>query len=202
MGGVRDGFSGYRFFEALGPGDYTGAAKVGATVDKQGYETLVFVVHAGEDGSGASAGVSVDSCGWIRMQHGTSNAAGTIVWSNCSAEHILVDVRLSDDATVLGAGTGANTSGWGSASAGILCVSNAGSGLANGTFFCLGGVSADHQSYWESQAYPAGYIGDHRWVRLVVSVSAAGETSGIALAAIAILGLEANWPINAVRKTL
>lgn len=202
MGGVRDGFSNFRFFEAIAPQSFSGTAITGATVDRRGYETVAFVVHAGEISGIASALVSVNSCGWVRMQHGTSNAAGTVVWSNCSAEQILVDVMLSDDVAGLGAGTVANTSGWTSTSFGVLCVSNAGSGLAAGTFFCLGGVSADHQSYWESQAYAAGYIGDHRWVRLLVSASAAGDTSAVGIAAIAILGLEANWPINTVRQTV
>jgi len=127
------------------------------------------------------------------MQHGTSNAAGVVTWSNCSAEQILVDLRLS--------GTTSNTSGLTSTSMGILRVSGAGSGLAAGTFFCLGGVSADNQSFWESKAYAAGYIGDHRWVRLIVSASVAGDTSAVGIAAIAILGLPGNWPINVVRQT-
>jgi len=202
MGGIRDGYSNFRFFEAIAPQAYSGAAALtGATVDKQGYETLTFVIQTGEGSAEASAQVSVNSCGWVRMQHGTSNAAGTVVWSNCSAEQILVDIRLHDGDTVLGSADGSTTNGWGSASFGILCVSNAGSGLAAGTVFCLGGVSADHQSYWESKAYPVGYIGDHRWVRLVVSVSNAGDTSTVALTALAILGLEANWPINTIRRT-
>lgn len=208
MGGVRDGYSNFRFFEALGPGDYPGnAAVTGATVDRRGlnagenYETLTFVVHAGEDGSAASAAVSVGSAGWIRMQHGTSNAAGTVVWSNVSAEFILTDIRRGDDDTVLGSGDGANTSGWLSISHDLLRVSGTGSGLDNGTFFIMGGVSAAYQSYWESKCVAAGYIGDHRWVRLVASVSHAGETSGIAFAAIAVLGLPGDWPVNTVRRT-
>lgn len=203
MGGVRDGFSNFRFFEALAPQSFSGGADVtGATVDRQGYETVAFVMHAGEISGIASALTSVNSCAWVRMQHGTSNAAGTVVWSNCSGQHILVDLRLSDDAAGLGGGTGANTSGWTSASLGILAVSNTGSGVENGTVFCLGGISAAYQSYWESQAYAVGYIGDHRWVRLCVSVSAAGDTSAVGIAAIAILGKEANWPVNTVRKTV
>ncbi|KKK95725.1 hypothetical protein LCGC14_2669910, partial [marine sediment metagenome] len=97
MGGVRDGYSNFRFFEALAPSTYDGttfASLTGATVDRRGlnagenYETLTFVVHAGEGSRETSAQVSVDSCAWIRMQHGTSNAAGTVVWSNVSAEMI------------------------------------------------------------------------------------------------------------------
>lgn len=193
MGGVRDLFSNFKFFEALAPQSWDGTTITGATVDRQGYETLAFVVHAGEISNEASAQNSVTSCGWMRMQHGTSNAAGTVVWSNCSAGHILVDIRLS--------GATANTSGFLSGSLGIINVSNAGSGLANGTFFCVGGVSADKDSFWESKAYAAGYIGDHRWVRIIMSVSAAGDTSAVGVAAIAILGLEADWPVNTVRRT-
>lgn len=195
MGGIRDGYSNFKFFEAIAPQSFSGTAITGGTVDKQGFETLTFVVQAGEGSGLASASVSVTSCGYVRMWHATSNAAGTLVWSRCSAEQILVDIKLS------GAAAGSHTSDFISGSMGILNVSNAGSGLANGTFFCLGGLSADLMSYWESKAYAAGYIGDHRWIRLTVSASAAAEASSIAVTALAILGLEADWPINVIRKT-
>jgi hypothetical protein len=207
MGGVRDGYSDFRFFEAIAPQSFSGTAITGATVDRRGYnagenyETVTFVVHAGEISGIASALVSVQSCGWVRMQHGTSNAAGTVVWSNCSAEHILTDIRRHGDDTVLGSATGSTTNGLTSTSYGLLCVSNAGSGLAAGTFMCLGGLSADNQSWWESKAIAAGYIGDHRWVRLVVSASDAGDTSAVGLAAIAILGKPGDWPVNSIRRT-
>jgi hypothetical protein len=207
MGGVRDGYSNFRFFEALAPQSFSGTAVTGATVDRRGlnagenYETVTFIVHAGEISGVASAAQSVQSCGWMRMQHGTSNAAGTVVWSNCSAEHILTDIRRHGDDTVLGAAGGSTTATLGSNSYGLLAVSNAGSGLAAGTFFCLGGVSADNQSWWESKAIAAGYVGDHRWVRLIVSASAAGEVSALGIAAIAVLGLPGAWPVNTVRRT-
>ncbi len=193
MGGVRDGFSNYKFFEALAPQSYSTGSITGAEVDKQGYETLVFVVGAGEISGIASALQSVTSCAWMRMQDGESNANGAVVWTNCQASDIQVDLRLS--------GATANTENYISGSMGIINVSNAGSGLDNGTFFCLGGVSADKQSYWESKAYAAGYIGDKRWVRVVCSVSDNGDMSALGIYGLAILGLEANWPINTVRKT-
>ncbi len=205
MGGVRDGYSNFKFFEALAPETFDGttaASLTGADVDRKGYETLTFVVHGGEGSREGSAQISVTSCAWIRMQHGNSNAAGTINYQNCSTKDILIDIMISDDGTVLHAGNGLNTSGFLSGSMGILNVSSAGSGLAGGTIFCLGGLSADLQSWWESKAHPAGYIGDKRWVRLVVSVSDVGDTSTVALAAIAILGNEADWPVNTVRKTV
>lgn len=207
MGGVRDGYSNFRFFEAIAPQSFSGTAITGATVDRRGlnagenYETVTFVVHAGEISGIASAAISVTSCGWVRMQHGTSNAAGTVVWSNCSAEQILTDIRRHGDDTVLGSATGSTTNGLTSTSYGLLCVSNAGSGLAAGTWFCLGGLSADNQSWWESKAVAAGYIGDHRWVRLVVSASAAGDTSAVGIAAIAVLGNAGDWPVNVIRRT-
>ena len=205
MGGVRDGYSNFKFFEALAPQSFAGAGTAGASVDKQGYETLTFVVHAGEISGIASNQESTVSCAYFRMQHGTSNAAGTVVWSNCSAEHILVDLRLSDDGTVLGLATGLNTSGYTSTNMAAVCTNSAGSGIANGTFFCIGGLSgsvgAGLQSWWESKAVAAGYIGDHRWVRVNISTSTVGDVSALGVGAIAILGLEANWPVNTVRRT-
>lgn len=194
MGASKDGYSNFKFFEALAPQSFDGSASVtGTTVDRQGYETLTFLVHAGEISGIASALTSVHSCAFMRMQHGTSNAAGTVVWSNVSAEHMILDIKLTATST--------STGGYTSTSMGILAASNAGSGLANGTFFCLGGVSADKQSLWESQAYAVGYIGDRRWVRINVSVSAAGDTSAVGIAGIAVLGNPANWPVNIVRQT-
>ena len=193
MGGVRDSFSNFKFFEALAPQSHSAGSVTGATVDRQGYETLTFVYGAGQISGIASLLTSVTSCAWMRMQHGTSNAAGTVTWSNCSAEQILVDIRLS--------GTTANTNGFVSGSLGIINVSNAGSGLANGTFFCLGGVSADKDSYWESKAHAAGYVGDHRWVRVLISVSDGGDASAKGIYCVAMLGLEADWPVNTNRQT-
>jgi hypothetical protein len=194
MGGVRDHFSNFGFFEALAPQSFDGSASItGGTIDKRGYETITFIVHAGEISGVASALNGSHSCGWIRMQHGTSNAAGTVVWSNCSGEHIITDLRRS--AATL------NTSGMTSTSYAILAVSNAGSGLAAGTFFTLGGLSDISDAMWTSQAFAAGYVGDHRWVRLVVSVSDAADTSAVGIAAIAIAGLPGDWPVNEVRVT-
>lgn len=200
MGGVRDGYSNFAFLEALAPQNYDGSAALnGAAIDKQGYETLTFVMGAGENvsdgGGGGTAGsalMSVNSCAWVRMQHGNSNAAGAVVWSAIQASEVLLDIMLSQ--TV-------NVSDYVSASLGIICASNAGSGLAAGTVWCIGGVSADKQSVWESRAYAVGYIGHgHRWVRLVVSCSNVGDVSQVALAAYAILGKEADWPVSYIRK--
>ena len=201
MGGIRDGYSNFKFFEVLAPQSMITGGVAGATVDKQGYETLTFVCHAGEISAIASSIGSTVSCTYFRMQHGTSNAAGTVVWSNCSAEQILVDLRLSDDGTVLGSADGLNTSGYTSTNMAVLCTNSAGSGLDNGTFFCCDGLSGGYQSWWESKAVGAGYIGDHRWVRVNMSTSTVGDVSATGIACIAILGLEANWPVNTVRKT-
>lgn len=194
MGGVRDGYSNHLFFEAVAPQSFTGTSIVGASIDKQGYETVTFVVTAGEISGEASAQTSVTSCGFVRMQEGTSNTAGTVVWTNVDGtSQIITDLRLS--------GTTLNTSDYLSGSLGVINASNAGSGLAAGTWLCLGGVSADKQSFWESQAHQAGYIGTARWVRLLVSVSAAGDTSAVAVQALAILEKPADWPVNTIRRT-
>ena len=201
MGGVRDGYSNFKFFEVLAPQSMITGGVAGATVDKQGYETLTFACHVGEISAIASSIGSTVSCAYFRMQHATSNAAGVLVWSNCSAEQILVDLRLSDDGTVLGADAGLNTSGLTSTNMAVLCINSAGSGIDNGTFFCAAGLSGGYQSWWESRVIPAGYIGDHRWVRVNMSTSTVGDVSAHGVACIAILGLEANWPINTVRKS-
>jgi hypothetical protein len=194
MGGVRDGFSNFGFFEALAPQSFIGDSITGATIDKDGYQTLTFLMHAGEISGIASALVSVLSCGWVRMQEGVSNEAGSIIWNNVQESQILIDVKISGETL--------NVSNYTSASYGLLAESAAGSGLANGTVLTLGGVSADKQSFWESKMHAVGYIGYERWVRLVVSASAAGETSAIGIAATAVLGCPHNWPVNELRTTV
>jgi len=206
MGGVRDAYSNFRFFEAIQPTLTNGAQITGATVDKQGYETLTFLhgmkfdilTSASTVLSGAMPG-SAGSGYFVRMQHGESNAAGTVVWSNCQASHMLVDVTMSG--TQSGTGT---SMGW---MAGMTGTSQ-GSGLNEGTCFHYGvsatpGTGSTQLQYVESKVWAAGYVGQRRWVRVLLSCSGAptaAEISSVFFYCAAVLGLEANWPINQVKR--
>lgn len=195
MGGVRDGYSNFRFFNAIAPQSLLGAVSAnGETIDRQGYETVTFIHAITVDASGTVSGAfpgSALSGYWLRMQHGESNAAGTVVWSNCQTSHMLFDETLEGQMSGVGA------TSWGFM-AGIGATS-CGSGPAEGTFHFYG-VSNSYISYIESHVWAAGYVGARRWIRICISASAAAEVSATAFAAFCILGLEANWPINFVKR--
>jgi len=206
MGGVRDGYSSFRFFEAIQPNFTNGLHITGATIDRQGYETLTFLhgmnfditTSASTQVSGAMPG-SAGSGYFVRMQHGLSNAAGTVIWSNCQASHMLVDVTMSGQMS----GVSDTSFPWMAGMAGT----SQGSGLAEGCCFHYG-ISTNTNtllSYVESKVWAAGYIGDRRWVRVLLSASQTtgldAETSGVFFYCAAVLCLEADWPINLVKRS-
>jgi len=196
MGGVRDGYSNFKFFNAIAPLNRSAVSVNGETIDRQGYETVTFIHAMGFDASGVVSGGQPGSAlsgYWIRMQHGESNAAGTVVWSNCQTSHMLFDETLEGQMSGVGA------TSWGFM-AGIGATS-CGSGPAEGVCMFYG-VSNSFISYVESHVWAAGYVGTRRWVRICLSASAAAEVSTVAFAAYCILGLEANWPINAVKRAV
>ena len=207
MGGVRDGYSNFKFFEVIAPTNTLGAQITGASVDKQGYETITFLhamkfdISCSTVASAVASGAMPGSAGsgyFLRMQHGASNAAGTVVWSNCQASHMLVDVTMS------GAMSGVSDTSfpWMAGMAGT----SRGSGLNEGCCFHYGISTATNTllSYVESHCWAAGYVGDKRWVRVLLSCSGAptaAEVSSVYFACFAVAGLEADWPINYVKRS-
>lgn len=185
MGGVRDGYSNFRFFTVLEPDDKRDALSyTGVTVDKQGYETVTFLIHVGHFTN--SAWISTTSAYHIRMQHAISNAAGVLVWSNCVASQMLFDITMSGIISK-------------AMNHGIDYLTSTGSGPNEGVF-CHFGVSNNMISVLESMVFAGGYIGTRRWTRVVMSHSTVGKWFGVYLGIIAVLGLEANWPINMVKR--
>jgi hypothetical protein len=190
MGGVRDGYSNFKFFDVIAPDTTNGAQAVsGVPVDKQGYETITFLFAIKTDVSGTVSGAypSVYSGYFLRMTHGNSNAAGVVVYSNCQASHMLIDVTMSGQMS----GVSDTSMGW-------MQGNSNGSGVSEGIFFHFG-ISQSFISYIESKVWAAGYIGDRRWIRVHLSCSAAADVSTIGFACFAIGGLEANWPINDIK---
>ena len=202
MGGVRDGYSNFRFFSVISPQATNGAQFTGSPIDRQGYETVTFLHGITFDVSDQVSTAQPGSAGsgyFLRMQHGKSNAAGTVVWSNCQASHMLVDVTMS------GAMSGVSTSmGW---MAGMTGTSQ-GSGLNEGCCFHYGvsvasQVNSTQLQHVESKVWAAGYIGERRWARVLLSCSGAptaAEVSTVGFACFAVLGLEADWPVNAIKR--
>ncbi len=197
MGGVRDGYSNFGFFTAIQPDTTNGVVSInGEAIDKQGYEAVTYLHAMKFDVSGTVSGAapgSVLSGYWLIMQHGNSNAAGAVTWSNCQASHMLFDITMS------GQMSGVSDTSWGYM-AGIPGATSCGSGPAEGVFFFYG-VSNSYISYVESHVWAAGYVGPKRWTRICLSASAAAEVSTVGFAAFAVLGLEADWPINFVKRS-
>lgn len=195
MGGVRDGYSNFSFLTSQQPDTHSAVTYAGEAIDRQGYETVTFIHGMKMDVSGTVSGAfcgSVLSGMWLRMQHGNSNAAGAVVYSNCQASHMLFDI------TVAGQMSGVSDTSWGymAGMAGTSC----GSGPAEGVCFYYG-ISNSFVSYLESHVWAVGYVGPRRWVRVNLSASAAAEVSAVGFACFAILGLEANWPVNSIKKS-
>ena len=203
MGGVRDGYSNFKWLNAIAPQMTAGLVSIdGETIDRQGYETVTFV-HAMmfDVTTSASAWTSTVAPGsalsgyFLRMQHGTSNAAGTVTWSNCQASHMLFDETLE------GQMSGVTGLSWGFMAG--MDGTSCGSGPNEGTFHFYGiSQVTGYISYVESHVWPVGYIGARRWVRIHLSASAAAEVSGAGFAAFCCLGLEADWPVNVIKRGL
>lgn len=205
MGGVRDGYSNFRFFDVIQPDNTAGAQITGNTVDKQGYETLTFLHAIKFDVSGQVSTVAPGSAGsgyYLRMQHATSNAAGALTWSNCEASNMLVDVTMSGHFS----GVSTTSMGW----MGGIGGTSRGSGLSEGICFHYGvsetaaGGQSTQLQYVESHVWAAGYVGPRRWVRVLLSCSGgptAAEVSTVGFACFGILGLEANWPVNLIKRS-
>ena len=208
MGGVRDGYSSFRFFEAIQPTNTLAAQITGATVDRQNYETLTFLhgmkfdISCSTAASAVASGASPGSAGsgyFLRMQHAVSNTVGTLIWSNCQASHMLVDVTMSGQMS----GVSDTSFPWMAGMAGT----SQGSGLAEGCCFHYG-ISTNTNtllSYVESKVWAAGYIGARRWVRVLLSHSgtaaAVAEVSSVYFYCAAILCLEADWPVNMTKRS-
>ena len=193
MGGVRDGYSNFKFFEVIGPRSAAGTQLTGIAVDTRGFETVTFVFGINLDVSGTVSGAhgAETSQYFMRMQHGVSNAAGTVVYSNCQASHMLFDMTFGgafSDVSV-------TSYGW-------LQTNSTGSGINEGICAHFGIVAAASFANIESQPWAAGYIGTRRWARLMFSCSAVGDVSAVGVYAIAICGLPGQWPVNLIKRTV
>jgi hypothetical protein len=181
---MRELQSGFKFFECYGLKECLGTGAGGVTgVDLQGYETCTFAVHF-YSVSGTAAGISLVSRIYCKIQHAHGSVSTGIcsgpdsTWSNCSDTDVL-----------MGTTSVASASAWPfisksmSADDGIwLSIYISGTSLA---------------SAW-SRIYTVAYIGNRRFVRILVSASAAADCSAVICGGMAILGYPANWPVNAI----
>lgn len=85
---MRDGYSGFKFFQALAPFITTDPpAHNGVAVDRQGFETVTFIINVGDL---ASAGaMAADDFHQFKLEH--YNSAAT-AWSECYPSQMIHSV--------------------------------------------------------------------------------------------------------------
>jgi hypothetical protein len=93
MGSFRDGYSNFGFYTAMSARVTSSAAGAanGATIDRQGFETVTFLVNCASYCSGGANGAG-DQVELI-IQHGLASAAGVSAWSNVPLSLIIHSVE-------------------------------------------------------------------------------------------------------------
>ena len=158
---LKDGYSGFRFFQAYEPQDVANGSITGVAIDTQGYETATIVVNVGTATGGALS--NADNRHQLMLEHYNSTV-GVLAWSECYPSQMIHSV---------------------------IGEAGAYSTLNSGIFQSIGSFTS-----FASRTYAVGYKGPHRLIRL--RISDVGAPSTYSMGAIAILGLPANWPVNAV----
>lgn len=95
----RDGYSNFSYLQAFSARVITDAAGAenGDTIDRQGYETVTFIIAAASYCSGGANGAG-DQIEFI-LQHGLASAAGVSAWSNIPLSLIIHSVEGGYDST-------------------------------------------------------------------------------------------------------
>jgi hypothetical protein len=166
MGGNRDGYSDFGFYQAWAPANTTDAAGSagGLTIDMLGFDTVQLVVNIASYCSGGANGAGDYVV--FQLMHGLASAAGVSTWSLVALSQIIHSVLGGYDSTA-----------------------------STGNFLSLASASEIAAS-GNSAVYIVGYKKDvlHRYLRL--NISNVGAASAMVLAATAILGKPDNWPVN------
>lgn len=168
----REDFSSFKFYQAIAPNVYNTttmpAAGVinGPDIDTQGYESLTFIVEAGDVDVSLATSLVV-----VRMQHTDPSALGLgpSAYADVSSTDVLALSTCADVSTGV-----ALTSGI------ILAFSVSGTSVAD----------------FESQVWKFGYIGNMRYVRLVVESHGTADLGSTYIGAGAILARAYNWPVD------
>jgi hypothetical protein len=94
----RDGYTGFKFYQALPPQDIVdGAQTLGPQVDTKGYETVTFIVNVGAN---TSAGAfSADNKIQVKLEHAHESATGLAsTWSEVYPSQMIHSVIGEDGA--------------------------------------------------------------------------------------------------------
>lgn len=85
---LRDGYSNFKFLQALAPQDCAAGAKTtGTAIDTRGYDTVTFVINVGDYTGG---GAFSDNEWWQLMLEHYNSAAGA--WSECYPSQMIHSV--------------------------------------------------------------------------------------------------------------
>lgn len=162
----RDVYSNFKFFQALHPQDLSDADLTGDDIDLQGYEGCAIVVNFGLLSE-------VTSASYIQLvlQHTDASALG-----NGPSDYEFVSATD------------------------LIGLASTVTSLTSGVWKKLMPITTSTIATYGSECYSIGYRGTKRYVRLYVdavgAAASAAAASDVAVGAIAILGLPADWPVN------
>jgi len=175
---IRDGYTGFKFFEMLKAGVYNesmtaaGGSASGTALDTQGYETATILINVGS----ASTTNAAASHMHVALMH--ADIDDSFSYAFVSTTDLFGSVIAFNSEYVLSFG-GSMQAGLTSASGVILDFSVAPASIGDA-----------------NSQYVFGYKGKKRYLQLIVDSNGTGGTGSAALCAIGILGLPANWPVN------
>lgn len=166
MGGNRDNYSNFAYYNAWGADYVTDAAGSagGLTIDMLGFDTVTLALNVCSYCSGGANGAGDYIV--FQLMHGLASAAGVSTWSLVPLSQIIHSVEGGYNSTA-----------------------------SDGEFLSLASASEIAAS-GNSAVYIVGYKKDvlHRYLRL--NISNVGAASALNLAAVAILGLPGDWAVN------
>ena len=88
---MRDGYSGFKFFQALEPQDVAdGGATNGISIDVRGYQTATIIVNVGTATGGGA--LSADNRFQLMLEHANSDADGSVNFSEVYPSQMLHSV--------------------------------------------------------------------------------------------------------------
>ncbi len=95
---ARDGFSNFKFFQALAPTEAgIEALTNGADVDTRGYDTVVLIANVGK-----ASGINSTSHWCIKMQHADASAGGASNWADCTSADLILLASMDTASTTSG----------------------------------------------------------------------------------------------------
>jgi len=179
MGGKRDGYSNFKFFEMLAPITYSTAAIPASgelssvSLDTQGYETATIIINIG-----SCLVASNQSAMAIRLMHADSVTAAS--YDNVSAGDIF-------------------GSAWS-----IMATSRIDSNISfGGEMALISGIIATLNVSTTSTAdgngqWAFGYRGNRRYLKVMIESTGSVDTGSARIDIMGILGLPADWPVNLI----